>query len=106
MNHIHKPQNALMHQKSEEMVLKRLTPIITGIVQEGIDSGLFETPWPYEAVEMLIVYADTVFDEQSGGTEGERVKKVEAFLGNAERLFQAEPGSFSIGFKALMGGDR
>ena len=103
MNHIHKPQNALMHQKIEYMVLRGMTPIITDIILEGIDQGVFHTPWPYEAVEMLIAYSNAVFDHQFELSQEESMKKIKAFLFNAERLFQAEPGSFSIGFDAMSG---
>ncbi len=33
---MHKPQNALMHQKSQAAVLKGVTPILTDVVQDGI----------------------------------------------------------------------
>ena len=63
MEHIHKPQNALMHQKIQKVIINGVTPILTGIIQEGIEHGLFSTPYPYECMEMVVTYANTVFDD-------------------------------------------
>jgi len=93
MEHIHKPQNALMHQKIEKMVLKEVTPILTGIIQDGISEGLFNTPFPYECMEMVISYLDTVFDEEMVElTQQELMTRVEAFIYNLERLLGVEEG--------------
>ena len=62
MEHIHKPQNALMHQKIQKVIVNGVTPILTEIIQEGIEQGLFHTPYPYECMEMVVTYANTVFD--------------------------------------------
>ena len=64
MEHIHKPQNALMHQKIQKVIVNGVTPILTEIIQEGIEQGLFNTPYPYECMEMIVTYANTVFDDE------------------------------------------
>jgi len=61
---IHKPQNALMHQKVQRLILTEVTPILAGIIEDGIREGLFNTPYPYETIEMLIAYTNTVFDDE------------------------------------------
>jgi AcrR family transcriptional regulator len=63
MKHIHKPQNALMHQKMQKVIINGVTPILTGIIREGIEQGHFNTPFPYECMEMVVAYANIVFDE-------------------------------------------
>lgn len=95
MEHIHKPQNALMHQKIQKVVLGGVTPILTGIIREGIEQGLFSTPFPYESMEMIVAYTNTVFDEDMVEmTNAERAARIRALAFNAERLFGAESGSF------------
>ena len=37
---MHKPQNALMHQKMQERLLATMTPLITGLIEEGIAQGI------------------------------------------------------------------
>jgi len=97
MEHIHKPQNALMHQKILKMLINGLTPILTEIIREGIEEGLFDTAFPYESMEMVIIYANTIFDEDIVPmTDEERISRIQAFIYNVERLLGAEGGSLAI----------
>lgn len=94
MEHIHKPQNALMHQKIQKVILSGVVPILAGIIREGIEQGLFSTPFPYECMEMVVAYTNTVFDDDMVNmTNEERASRVQAFIFNAERLLGAESGS-------------
>lgn len=92
---MHNPQNALMHQKTQKMMIANITPILAGIIREGIEHGLFTTPYPYESMEMILVYANTIFDDDDmvEMTDGERVIRIQAFTFNMERLLGAESGS-------------
>lgn len=94
MEHIHKPQNALMHQKIQRVIISGVTPIMTAIIREGIEQGLFNTPFPYECMEMVVIYANTVFDDDVVQiTDEERASRIQAFVFNVERLLGAESGS-------------
>ncbi|MCM3786719.1 TetR/AcrR family transcriptional regulator [Neobacillus mesonae] len=94
MEHIHKPENALMHQKIQKVIIHGVTPIMTEIIREGIQQGLFNTPFPYECMEMIVIYANTVFDEDMVEmTSEERAARIHAFVFNAERMLGAESGS-------------
>lgn len=96
MEHIHKPQNALMHQKIQRMIVNGVTPILSDIIREGIQQGLFSTPFPYECMEMVVTYANTVFDDDIVQmTDMERALRIQAFIFNAERLLGAESGSLT-----------
>lgn len=96
IEHIHKPQNALMHFKAQKAILNGLTPILTEIIKEGVEQELCTTPFPYEAVEMLVVYANTVFDgDMVDLTDEERAKRAKAFIFNTERLLGVERGTLS-----------
>jgi len=93
MEQVHKPQNALMHQKMMERLLREVNPVITELVNEGIAQGLCRTDYPAEVVEMTLLYSCTVFDELSGYGEYERQKKAMAFVYNLERMLGMEGGS-------------
>ncbi|WP_048601005.1 TetR/AcrR family transcriptional regulator [Rubeoparvulum massiliense] len=94
MEHIHKPQNALMHQKIQRVIINGVPPILTELICEGIEQGLFNTPFPYECMEMVIAYANTVFDDDMVElTNEERASRIQAFIFNVERLLGAESGS-------------
>ena len=97
LEHIHRPQNALMHQKVQKTILNGLPPILTGIIREGIEDNLFHTPYPYECVEMLVVYASTVFDgDMLDINQQEYASRAQAFIFNVERLLGVESGTLSF----------
>lgn len=106
MEHIHKPQNALMHQKIQKVIINGLPPILTAIIREGIEQGMFSTPFPYECMEMVVIYANTVFDDDMITlTDEERGSRMLAFVCNVERLLGAASGSLMDVMQMFGGGD-
>ena len=93
LEQVHKPQNALMHQKMQAQLSAELTPIISSLIKEGIALGIYETEYPEEAAEMMFLYANIVFDDLTGHSEAEKQKKTAAFVFNMERLLKTEQGS-------------
>ncbi len=94
IEHIHRPQNALMHQKIQKVIMKGVTPILTGIIREGIEQGLFSTPYPYECMEMVVAYMNTVSDDDmENKTNGQLAAHMQGFIFNVERLLGTESGS-------------
>ncbi|RDU37147.1 TetR/AcrR family transcriptional regulator [Neobacillus piezotolerans] len=105
MDHIHKPQNALMHQKIKKFIINGITPIMAEIIQDGIEQGIFQTPYPYECMEMIVTYMNTVFDDDMVEmTAEQRASRIHAFIFNAERLLGAENGSLMEVLK-MFGGE-
>lgn len=96
LEYLHKPQNALIHQKAQRKLLLQVPPILSRIVREGIAQGIFDTPYPEEAVEMLILYASAVLDDDSLGLTFEaKTAKTKAFFYHVERLLGAEKNAFA-----------
>ncbi|WP_286079005.1 TetR/AcrR family transcriptional regulator [Faecalibaculum rodentium] len=93
MSQVHKPQNALMHQKMQERLLTAIVPLVTLLLQEAQEQGLCQTRYPEEVAEMTLLYSSTAFDELSGLSEEKRQEKVLAFIYNLERLLQMPEGS-------------
>lgn len=84
LEQVHKPQNALMHQKMQEGLLAGITPLITGLIKEGIAQGICQTDYPAEAAEMLLLYSNTAFDALAEHSGEER--RIAAFIYHTERL--------------------
>lgn len=93
LKQMHKPQNALMHQKMERCLLSGINPIITDLIKEGIAQGICQTDYPEEAAEMSFLYANTVFDDLMEHSEEEQQRKIAAFIYNLERLLHMEQDS-------------
>lgn len=84
MAQVHKPQNALMHQKMQEGLLAGITPLITGLIEEGIAQGLCQTDYPAQAAEMMLLYSNTAFDALAEHSRDE--EKIAAFIYHTERI--------------------
>lgn len=93
MEQMHRPQNALLHQKMQTSLLSKVNPIITDIVNDGIAQGICHSDYPAETVEMMMIYATMAFDDLVEQTPEEEQKKVMAFIYNVERLLEMKPGS-------------
>jgi len=106
MEHIHKPQNALMHQKIQKIILNNVPSILADIIREGIEQGLFNTQYPYECMEMIVAYTNTVFDDDMVHlTDEERISRIEALVFNVERLLGVENGSLMYMMRMFANGN-
>ena len=95
LQEVHKPQNALMHQKMQQSLLDGVVPVLAGLVEEGNARGVFHTEYPLETTEMLILYSVTVFDDRFMQTPEQLAGRVRAFIRNTEILLGAEKGSMT-----------
>ena len=93
IDQVHKPQNALMHQKMQKNLMEGVVPIIVSLVEEGKTQGIFHIEYPTETVEMLFYYANLVFDNDYDEPEEKAQSRIQAFIYNMERLLGAEEGS-------------
>lgn len=93
---LHQVNNAEMHQKSLVETIVQLTPILTKVIDQGIEEGVFRTPYPKETVEVLLVSSGFLFDEGIFQWDpNEQMDKAVAFTYILEKTLGAEQGSFS-----------
>lgn len=90
---VHKPQNALMHQKMQENLTSKMVPILLELAEEGVRQGLFSMKYPAETIEMLVLYSSIAFDDYHEKDSSSMEKKITAFLYNTEKLLGAREGS-------------
>lgn len=100
---MHRPQNALMHQKTQMAVLNGVTPVLTELIREGVEAGAFHTPYPGECIEMIMVYGSVFFDDAIEATEELRNQRTQALIFNIERLLGAENGSLASDLMRVFG---
>ena len=108
MEQVHRPQNALMHQKMQATLLAGINPILTELVEEGIGQGICHTRYPESVVEMTILYANVAFDELNvaGLRPEQREKKIAGFIYNMERLMGMAEGSLQEAIMEIFRGSR
>jgi AcrR family transcriptional regulator len=98
---VHKPQNALMHQKMQENLVAGIVPILTDLLKEGTGQRLFSAKYPAETVEMLVLYSCTAFDDDYDTDGIDKEKRIKAFLYNTEKLLGAKEGSLQKAMRKL-----
>lgn len=108
MEQVHRPQNALMHQKMQATLLAGINPILTELVKEGIGQGICHTRYPESVVEMTILYANVAFDELNvaGLRPEQREKKIAGFIYNMERLMGMAEGSLQEAIMEIFRGSK
>lgn len=103
--HLHKPQNALMHLKINQILMRQLPPILAGILEDGIEQGLFDTPYPEACMELAIIYLKTVFDDGVFElTSSQSAERMEAFTFHLERMLGVAQGRLSFLTKLIKEG--
>ena len=93
MEQMHKPHNALLHQKMQERLINGVVPLIAQLIAEGNESGIFETKYPEEAAEMIMIYGNIAFDDNENLSPGQKKKKGKAYIYNIEKMLGAKEGS-------------
>jgi AcrR family transcriptional regulator len=63
MEELHKPENALMHQKSLSLMVTRVTPILAKVVEEGISKGIFKSDFPLQYMQIFLISSMTLLDD-------------------------------------------
>lgn len=92
----HSPANAEMHQKSVSRAVLALAPILADVVEQGIEDHVFQTDYPRETMEFLILCGQNLFDTSMfQWTPEELGQRVLAFVSMMECLLGADKGSFA-----------
>lgn len=92
MDQVHKPQNALMHQKMQERLLSGIVPVITKLINEGNEQGLFKCSFPDVAAEIAMLYSNTAFDALAENTPEQLQRKMIGFIDCVEKMLGCEQG--------------
>ena len=90
-NALFQPENVLMHHKVRKKLITIITPLLSEVISEGVNEGIFECDNISERVKMLLIISDSTFNE---GTFTE--KDIIVFINMTEKLLGAENGTMSF----------
>lgn len=96
-NHLHNIKNVDMHQKIMIAMVKKLSPIMSKVIQQGIKEEIFKVSHPLEVSEILIAGIHFILD--SGifkWTKEQYFQKIKAAEELIEKTLSIEEGSFSF----------
>jgi len=60
---MHRPENALMHQKSLTSIVTLTVPVLAGVIEEGNQRGDFRCDYPEEYMQIFMASAVTLLDD-------------------------------------------
>ena len=93
---LHAPNNAEFHVLTIVETVRRLTPILTGVVEQGVAEGVFSTEHPRETIEILLTSAGMLLDAGIfTGEEAEIPRRAAGIARAAEALLGCEPGALT-----------
>ena len=106
LEHLNSPNNIILHQKVQKDMLLTIPGILSRIIEDGNNEGIFNTKHPYECMEMMVAYVSLAFDDDPMGMdEQESMKKLIALMCNLERMLGAQEGAFNIFVELMTGGN-
>ena len=85
------PENIVMHEKSRKMIVEKAVPILSKVVEEGIEQGIFACDNIPERVRMLLILSSNTFDDRRFTS-----RDIEVFIDMIEKLLGAEPGTMGF----------
>lgn len=95
--YLHMPQNAGIHQKSLAKILLSLTKIISHIIEQGINEGIFRCEYPLEYAEFILSVFTFLLDPGIfTWTSEQSFMKMKALADTLEKGLSAPSGSFSF----------
>lgn len=101
VDYFNQPQNALFHEKSNRLLIQKLAPVLAQIISEGIEAGLFNTPYPAETAELILVGITGFVDSKDSPADEDSMNhRMESFLYNAARMLGMSQSGLD-GFKKL-----
>ena len=86
-----RPENIVMHQKIKRRLVEKVVPLLSRVVEEGVEQGIFSCDNIPERVRMMLVISNEVFDE-AGFTE----KDIDVFIDITEKLLGAQKHSMDF----------
>lgn len=88
---LNRPENALMHEKTNKKLIEKIVPLLTEVVSAGVDEGVFDCDNIPERVKIILIVSDKLFDEMNYGEND-----VIVFIDMIEKLLGAKEGTMSF----------
>lgn len=96
-DYLHTPQNAAIHQKSLAKILSSLSQVVSRIIMQGVEEGIFFCEYPQEYSEIIMSVFTFLLDPGIFPWTAEQNKmKLKALADLVEKGLSAKSGSFSF----------
>lgn len=97
LDYLHENGNEVMHLRILVQSIKKISPVIAEIIQQGVEEGTFETEHSLELSEFIMVVSNFLFDESLFPlNKKEYIKKINALEDMMETSLRVKKGT--LGF--------
>ena len=86
-----RPENVLMHDKIRKKLIEVIVPLLSEVIEEGVNQGIFACDNIPERVRMLLVVSNDTFNERTF-----TARDIAVFIDMTEKLLGAEKGTMSF----------
>ena len=86
-----RPENVLMHDKIRKKIIEVVVPLLSEVVEEGINEEIFACDNIRERVRMLLVISNDTFNDRVFNE-----RDIAVFIDMTEKLLGAEKGTMSF----------
>ena len=86
-----RPENVLMHDKIRKKLIEVIVPLLSEVIEEGVNQGIFACDDIPERVRMLLVVSNDTFNERRF-----TARDIAVFIDMTEKLLGAEKGTMSF----------
>ena len=94
---LHDPANTGMHTRQLAETITKLTPFYARVIEQGVAEGVFQTEYPLEAAEMILIAVQFLTDMGvSPWTPEVLLRRARAFPALLEAQLNAPKGSFDF----------
>lgn len=95
---LHLHEDAILHIKLKTVAVQELSPILTVLLEQGIEEGSIKTEYPKESAEIILTTL-TVFLDDSRQDDPSIMRKLKIFANVLETCLKTPRGSFDFLFE-------
>ena len=95
---LHLSDNLLLHNKLKELAVREISPILTVLLEQGIEEGSIKAEYPKESAEIIVTTLSVFLDNSKQDAVSVK-KKLKIFAGVLETCLKTPRGSFDFLFE-------
>ena len=89
---LNQPENILMHEKTNRKIIDTILPLLSEVVEEGIQKGIFCCDHITERLRIILIVSNSLFDEHSKYSKDD----ITVFIDLIEKMLGAKSGTMGF----------